>query len=118
MEAFQRAAPLMPEGLGKTYSDVVLTLLPKVAAQKFLEGLMAVGTDEYKSDYVRQWVAEGQAEGTVKTKAKDIIVVLRARELHVSPEAENRILTCTDLDQLSAWLPKAAVVSSTEDLFS
>ncbi|MGV9308597.1 hypothetical protein ACWDLG_34940 [Nonomuraea sp. NPDC003727] len=125
MDAFLKAAPLMADGLGETYADVVLALLSKVAAQRFVEGLMAVGTDKYKSDYVRQWVAEGLAEGEAKgaakgaaeARAKDIILAFRTRGIDVSPEAEKRILDCSDPDQLSAWFPKSITADSVEDLF-
>ncbi|MEU4723528.1 hypothetical protein AB0G06_28255 [Nonomuraea dietziae] len=117
MDVFYKAAPLMADGLGKTYADVVLAPLPKVAARKFVEGLMALGTHEYKSDYVRQWVAEGAAEAAAETRARDIIVAFRTRGIPVSPEAERRILDCSDTDQLSAWFPKSITADSVEELF-
>ncbi|MGW4475697.1 hypothetical protein ACWENQ_39025 [Nonomuraea sp. NPDC004354] len=82
---------------------------------------MAAGTDKYKSDYVRQWVAEGKAEGEAKgaaeARAKDIILAFRTRGIDVSPEAEKRILDCSDPDQLSAWFPKSITADSVEELF-
>ncbi|MFE3455440.1 hypothetical protein ACFXJ8_41655 [Nonomuraea sp. NPDC059194] len=133
MDVFCEAAPFMADGLGSTYADVVLALLPKVAARRFMEGLMAVGTDKYKSDYVRQWVAEGEAkglaegeakgeakglaEGEAKARAKDIVLAFRTRGIDVPPEAEQRILECSDTNQLSVWFPKSITASSVEELF-
>ncbi|MFE3455441.1 hypothetical protein ACFXJ8_41660 [Nonomuraea sp. NPDC059194] len=90
---------------------------------------MAVGTNKYKSDYVRQWVAEGEAKGaaegeakgeargTAKARAKDIVLAFRTRGIDVPPEAEQRILECSDTNQLSAWFPKSITASSVEELF-
>jgi hypothetical protein len=96
---------------------VIVHRAEQVAARKFVEGLMALGTHEYKSDYVRQWVAEGAAEAAAETRARDIIVAFRTRGIPVSPEAERRILECSDVDQLSAWFPKSIIADSVEELF-
>ncbi|MGV9308596.1 hypothetical protein ACWDLG_34935 [Nonomuraea sp. NPDC003727] len=78
---------------------------------------MAARIHKYKSDYVRQWVAEGKAEGAAEARAKDVILAFRTRGIDVSPEAEKRILDCSDPDQLNTWFPKSITADSVEDLF-
>lgn len=98
------------------YGDVVLSCLGE-AARRALEAMMANGNYEYQSEFVRKNVAKGQAEGALKTQAAAVLTVLEARGLAISDEVRQRVLASTDLDQLSHWLRRAAVVSSAVDIF-
>lgn len=62
--------------------------------------------------------AEGEAEGQAKGKADAIFLVLQARGLPVPDDVRRRVLSCSDLDTLSAWLERAATVASTDAVFS
>ncbi len=53
--------------------------------------------------------AEGRAAGTAEARAKDILVVLAARQIPVSDTLRERILRCTDLASLELWLRRAAI---------
>jgi hypothetical protein len=106
------------------YHDVVSAVLPQ-AAQHYLETLMKLKNYEYQSDFARHYFskgkaegrAEGKAQGEVESAAKIILRVLAARGVCVSPEARARITGCGDLAQLEAWAERAAVVSTTAELF-
>jgi hypothetical protein len=74
--------------------------------------LLRTGTDRYQSDFARRWVAEGRAEG----RAEVIVLVLSARGIEVPEDARARILACTDLAQIDAWVERAATVPSIEGL--
>ena len=82
---------------------------------------MNSGTYEYQSEFVRKYVAQGEArgkaEGEVRGEAKSVLMFLEARHLVVTDEQKQKILSCTDLEVLDRWIRKAAVVSSTEELF-
>jgi hypothetical protein len=60
-----------------------------------------------------QGLAQGKAEG----KADSVLVLLRARDLHVPADIEHRIQTCTDAETLDRWLVRAATVSDPADVF-
>ncbi len=60
--------------------------------------------------------AQGRAEGEIHTLGKAILSVLKARGLEVDAAKEAEIRECRDLSTLEAWLAKAALVESTEDL--
>ena len=47
-----------------------------------------------------------------------MIAVLEARDIHVPEPARQRILACTDLDQLEIWIRRAPLVDSADDLFA
>lgn len=94
------------------YSDVVLAALP-TAAQRYLEGLMATRTYEYQSDFARRYFFQGRAEG----EAGAVLAVLDARGISIPDEARTRIAGCADLDQLDAWIRRAATADTVNDLF-
>lgn len=104
------------------YSDVVLAALP-VAAQRYLEALVKVGTHtyEYQSEFVRRYIFQGRAEGRVaglaEGEAKAVIMVLDARGVDVPEAARTRITECTDPEQLDLWVHRAATADSADDLF-
>jgi hypothetical protein len=41
----------------------------------------------------------------------------RGRGMRISKKARARILACTDIEQIDAWLRKAASVASVDELF-
>ncbi|MGI5167274.1 hypothetical protein ACQEU3_23285 [Spirillospora sp. CA-253888] len=61
--------------------------------------------------------AHGRAQGEAQGEAKALLVVLSARGLEASSQERERISSCTDLEQLEAWLARAASVESVAELF-
>jgi hypothetical protein len=94
------------------YSDLVLAALSG-AARTALEELMTQGY-EYQSDFAKRHRAQGAAEA----RARDVVTFLEARGLAISAAQRERILACTDLDELDRWVRKAATVTNTEALFA
>ena len=72
---------------------------------------------ERVSAYFGRGLAEGEAKGKAEGEADAIMLVLQARGLRVTVEQQARITGCTDLDQLSCWVTRAAVVETTTELF-
>jgi hypothetical protein len=102
------------------YSDLVFAALSE-AARAALEELMASGNFEFQSEFAKKHQAKGRAEGEAKGEAKGraeaLLSVLQARGLRVSDEVRARILACTDVAQLDAWVRKAVAVTSVDELF-
>jgi hypothetical protein len=69
------------------------------------------------SPFAKEHFGRGLAEGKAEGEANAIMLVLRARGLQVTAEQQDRITGCTDLDQLSQWVARAAVVETTAELF-
>jgi hypothetical protein len=63
-------------------------------------------------------IAEGRTEGIAEGWANGVLELLKANGVHVSDADRARILACKDLDQLRAWLVRAATASSVLDLFA
>ncbi|MFO0579213.1 MAG: HEPN domain-containing protein [Polyangia bacterium] len=61
---------------------------------------------------------EGLREGELLGEAKALLLVLRSRGLHVPAALEQRILACGDPAVLAAWLQRAVVITSAEDLLA
>ena len=79
-------------------------------------------TIEYGSDFARSWhaqgKAEGKAEGRAEGKAEDILAVLKARGIGVTPSQETLVKQCTSLTELDRWLERAATANSADEVFS
>ncbi|MGI5203549.1 hypothetical protein ACQEU6_18495 [Spirillospora sp. CA-108201] len=96
------------------YTDLVLNALP-TAARRILEELVNadIADYEFKSDLFLR----SQARGEVMGEAKSVLKVLDARGLSVSDEMRERILACTDQEQLDQWLVRAATAERADHLF-
>ncbi|MEV6772286.1 hypothetical protein AB0N05_27010 [Nocardia sp. NPDC051030] len=94
----------------KMYYDLVLTALSD-AAQHRLEALMATKY-EYQSNFARTYVAEGRAEEA----ARNLLRFLEFRGAAISSATRDRITTCTDPEQLEAWIDCALAPDFTGEL--
>jgi len=63
-------------------------------------------------------LAKGLAEGQAKGEARALLAVLGARGIPVPDQARQRIIGCTDPDQLETWVCRAATAKSVDDLFA
>jgi len=101
------------------YNDIALTSL-RAAARAIFEDLMANGTYQYKSDFAKRYVAQGEARGEARGEVRGrgfaILAVLSARGVEVSPAVRERVLACTDVALLDAWIARAANAKEAGDL--
>ncbi|GAA2572630.1 hypothetical protein SMC26_37550 [Actinomadura fulvescens] len=110
------------------YSEMVLSLLPEPERQ-ILETLMNRGTVEIKSDFAKHHQAVGKAEGEALGEARGeargftrgeamaILKVLEARNIPVPDEVRERVISCTEKEQLDVWVTRAVTIEDVEDLF-
>jgi len=70
-----------------------------------------------EGNYAERYIREGEARGEARGEAGAVLRVLKARGIPVSDEQRERIISCTDLDQLSTWLDRVSLVDSAEKLF-
>ena len=94
------------------YVDIILASLSSVQ-RRHLERLMQNNHNEPVSEFGRQKLAEGRAEG----RAAALLVVLKQRGLAVSDEIAERIHACDDPEQLDAWIRAAITAQRTEEVF-
>lgn len=101
----------------ETYTHLILVATPE-AARADLEVLM---TTTFKDEFIERYKAEGRAEGKAEGKAEStaaiLLRLLAARGLKVPAPVRDRVLSCTDLSQLDAWVDKAMTASTLADVF-
>ena len=58
----------------------------------------------------------GERRGRLRGRAEAVLQILVARGIHVGDEAQQRILTCTDLAMLDRWLKQAMNATTLSDV--
>jgi hypothetical protein len=126
--AFEAALGLDSERV-TLYHDLIFYAL-RGKARIVFEELMASGTYEYQSEFVRKYVAQGEARGKVLGRAegearglaagevRSLLMFLGARRIALTSKQKQRIETCTNLELLGRWIQRAAVVTSAKELFA
>ncbi|GAA1631742.1 hypothetical protein GCM10009828_069470 [Actinoplanes couchii] len=114
-KAYLAALDVLEPDRSLLYHDYVLSALSPLP-RKLLEELMMTAEYQYKSDWARNLVAEGKAEGKVENQAESVLTVLDAKGVAVSAKARSVITNCTDLAQLNEWLRRAVTAERIEDL--
>jgi hypothetical protein len=69
------------------------------------------------ADLAAAAIARRRAEGRASGEARAVLLVLEARGVELAEATRDRILGCTDLDQLEHWLRRAAIIDSVDELF-
>lgn len=98
------------------YWDLILLSLGK-AARVALEGLMANGTYEYRSDFAKKYMAQGRAEGRAEGKVAAVLHILEVRGIALTDEQRRRISVCTDTRVIDRWIERAVSAASADQLF-
>ncbi|MFT3775960.1 MAG: Uma2 family endonuclease [Minicystis sp.] len=61
---------------------------------------------------------EARAQQAVARLGTAVVTILTVRGIEVTPEARDRILSCSDVATLERWLQRAATVNRAEDLLA
>lgn len=103
----------------KHYAELILSAVPD-NAKHIVEALMKSGTWEFQSDYAKSLRAEGLtmglAEGEARGLVNAVLRVLKNRGIHLTGQARQHILDCTDIDQANTWLDRATTAHTIEDI--
>jgi hypothetical protein len=124
-EAIGRAALAavanLDEERAALHTDVVLAAMP-IAMRATLEKLMASGTYQYRSEFAKRYVAQGEATGEARGEARGralaVLAVLAARSVEVAPGLRERVLACDDVSTLDLWLARAANANTAGEVVS
>jgi hypothetical protein len=72
-----------------------------------------------KETFMQSWVyKQGKVEGKAEGEANALLLVLRSRGFSVPDDLRERILACTDIPQIEAWLGRALVATRVEDVLN
>jgi hypothetical protein len=80
---------------------------------EFLLGFVGEGPEQG----LTEGMARGLAKGFVDSRVADVLEVLDARGFKVDAQSRERVVACTDFQQLKLWLRKAVTVHSVQELF-
>ncbi len=120
-----RAAPEGTEHLGmviryllyigdSTVREAAGRVLHSVVDAQRAEELMR----SYGEELIEQGMQQGLARGRAEGRAEGVLRILAARGVHVSAEARQRILTCTDMATLDRWFDQALTASTLADVLA
>src|SRR5207237_718587 len=87
---------------------VTVNMLKSVAGAQRAEELMGTIAEEWFEEGRQKGLDEGRAKGRAEGRAMAVLDLLAVRGVSVSPEARQRILSCTDIVALGRWLERAA----------
>jgi hypothetical protein len=86
------------------------------AARKSFE--MLPQGQRFFSETQRRSFSEGEKKGKAEGEAQALLRVLDRRGLSISAEQRERVLACSELAALEAWLDRAVTAESTEEVFA
>jgi len=119
--ALLAALNALEPGMKIFYDDETVGSLPTDARARWKAFLMttALGRRYHNEEYNEidaRAEARGEARGGARGKAESIIMFLEARGLQVSADVQEKILACTDVEQLHRWLRRASTATTAEDV--
>jgi Putative transposase, YhgA-like len=91
-----------------TAHEATEQVLHSVVDAQRAEELMRSWGEELIERGMQRGLARGRAEG----RAEDVLRILAARGIHVTDEARQRILSCTDIPTLDRWFDRALKAST------
>jgi len=106
------AVRTLPAEVGTLYWDAILEGMDEAARRELEASMELIKGYKYQSDFAKKYFHEGEVEHARAA----VFTVLAARKLPVSEEVRARIQACTDLATLDAWLDRAAVASTADEL--
>jgi hypothetical protein len=121
---------VMAHGRGEPHTAVAIALAAATAVEQISEKhrvLYSAFIETALGDAARKafemhpqgekFFSESQRRSVASARAADVLDVLDARGLTVSDAQRERILGCSDLEVLKAWLRRAAIVATADALF-
>jgi hypothetical protein len=119
LEALAHALDSADRDSARYYTELLEIGLGDTPAATTWKELMMVGTYfPGRGTMIEKAFLEGEAEGKAEGKAQSIVHMLRRRNITVSPDTEQTIMECKDLDTLDLWFDRALDATRTEDLFT
>lgn len=91
-------------------------LKSRTFSDELIERAKAEGGEAFDEGRARAF-AELWAKGIAEGAAVLLLRLLARGDLTVSAQLRERVLSCTDLDQLGGWIEKAGIANSIEDVF-
>ena len=122
LEALAGALKAIDRDTALTLAEITEVGLGETAGQQKWRELMTKQLTPYVSEFRRQGIEEGRAEGRAQGEAagqaRAILQILDRREVAVDDSSREQIVSCTDLETLTAWLDRSLTATQVSDLFA
>jgi hypothetical protein len=115
LKAFVDALELVEPGDAPQYLEYAYNMAAH-AVRRLLEELVSSTSWPVYTPFAKQHFGRGKAEGRTEEGVHAVLTVLESRGIEISESARARINACTDLQEIHAWLKKAAFVQAVDEL--
>jgi hypothetical protein len=106
---------LSDRDLSVLYSDLIGVALGEAARKAFQ---MLPTTYQIQTEWLRDGIAKGLAQGRAESKAAAVLAILEARGFTASTVQRERILATSDLTTLDHWVRRAVTLGTVDELFA
>ena len=113
LKALATALKTIDVDTAQIFAELTELGLGTAPAADLWRDLMTVDLDFFRSQTSQRIRAEGHVHGI----AHSVLLVLDKREVHLTEEARQRVLGCTDQELLDRWLNRALTVTDETELF-
>jgi hypothetical protein len=125
LKALATALKTIDEDTAQIFAELTELGLGTAPAADLWRDLMTVDLDFFRSQTSQrireagreEGLAEGREKGQVHGIAITLLFMLDKREVHLSEEARQRVLSCTDQRLLGQWLDRVLTVADETELF-
>jgi predicted transposase YdaD len=100
------------------YSRIVRAVVSETVREELEHLMKTVIKDPFIDGLIEEGLARGMQQGKAQGEADAILRVLDARGLKVTAAQHERIVGCTDLEQLQEWITRAATAATVADVFA
>jgi hypothetical protein len=102
-----------PESIAEPFVELIAQGLGNRPAAQQWRNLVAVDLSFYTSP-----LSEGiRDEGRVESRAEDVLLILGARGIEITDATRGKVTTCDDPELLRRWLLRAAIVTTSDEIF-
>ncbi|MET9215878.1 MULTISPECIES: RpnC/YadD family protein [unclassified Nocardia] len=108
---------LVYHGLGRTKAGTTWKELMDADLSYFRGPLAQALREEGRDEGRALGRDEGREEGMDEGRAKDVLLILRHRGVHISEDAAERVTACRDQRTFDLWMRRALEISRIEELF-
>jgi hypothetical protein len=104
------------EAAGQVLHSVMDAQRAEELMRSYGEELIERGRQQGLAQGREQGREQGLAQGRLRGRAEAVLRILAARGVHVSEEAQQRILACTDVATLDYWFDRALNATTLSDV--
>jgi predicted transposase YdaD len=104
------------EATRQAAGQVLHSVMDTQRAEELMRGWGEELMEQGRQKGLEQGREQGREQGLLRGRAEDVVRILAARGVHVGDEAQQLILTCTDMVLLDRWFYRALTATTLSDV--